>query len=621
MRPFSTFSILTRPGAFLLGCGWLALPAGLLADAPDFSLPALTVYSQRVANQSPVATFAMPVSALRFEPRVDVQARNFAEGQADIAIRGGIFENTGFTLGAVTLFDPQTGHYFAEVPVAPAMLGAPEIVTGAELGLNATNATVGTVLHGWRPIRTAGAATIGAGEYGLTQGEFYQGYVSDVQLGGRQLAADVAWAHSDSDGSVPYGDHVLNRVNARLQLAGGGAQTDLFAGYQAKFFGWPNLYTPFNSNETDDLETILIALNHRRDFGSGDFFEAGAAYRRNKDEYVYNRLIGPVPPYFRHTTWVQSAAFSGRQSLDAFALNYRAEALHDELKSTSLVFGRFNTRQIYKLALVPEWSWATAAGAKIVAKAGASYDDTNRGGGELSPIIELARESPGLWQKLYLSYAKTSQVPTYTALNSSRAAGLFRGNPDLGRETSHNLEAGAQLVADGWRGQAAVFYRRDDDLVDWTFRRGVTARTANAVDIATTGFEAVAQRSWQRFDVVLGYTWLTKDADYGGALVDASFYVLNYARQRLTAALTARLTREIELRLDNEVRVQAANLLRTRGGDRPILSSLGVTYRPVALRRLSLSVQVDNLWDSTFQEVPAVPAARRQTSFSAGYTW
>ncbi|ACB76770.1 TonB-dependent receptor plug domain-containing protein [Opitutus terrae] len=621
MRPSSTFSITTRPAPVLVGFGWLALATCLLADAPDRSLPLLTVYSQRVANQAPVATFAMPVSALRFEPRVDVQARNFAEGQADIAIRGGIFENTGFTLGAVTLFDPQTGHYFAEIPVAPAMLGAPQIVTGADLGLSATNATVGSVLHGWRPIRTAGAVAVGAGQDGLTQGEFYQGYVSDVKLGGRQLAADVAWAHSDSDGSVPYGDHVLNRVNARLQLAGAGAQTDLFAGYQAKFFGWPNLYTPFNSNETDDLETILIALNHRRDFGGGDFFEAGAAYRRNKDEYVYNRLIGPVQPYFRHTTWVQSAALSGRQSLDAFALNYRAEAWHDELKSTSLIFGRFNTRQLYKLALVPEWSRALGGGAKLVARAGASYDDTNRGSGELSPILELARESSGPWQKLYLSYAKTSQVPTYTALNSSAAAGLFRGNPDLGRETSHNLEAGAQLAAAGWRGQAAVFYRRDDDLVDWTFRRGVTARTASAVDIATTGFEVVAQRSWQRFDVVLGYTWLTKDADYGGALVDASFYALNYARQRLTAAVTARLTREIELRLDNEVRVQAANLLRTRGGDHPLISSLGVTYRPAALRRLSLSVQVDNLWDSTFQEVPAVPAARRQTSFSAGYTW
>ena len=94
---------------------------GQIAD--QSILPAVTVYSPRVANQSPTATFAMPVSALRFEPRVDLQSRNFVENQSDVTIRGGIFENTGFTIGAVSLFDPQTGHYFAEIPVA----GLPQV--------------------------------------------------------------------------------------------------------------------------------------------------------------------------------------------------------------------------------------------------------------------------------------------------------------------------------------------------------------------------------------------------------------------------------------------------------------------------------------------------------------
>jgi hypothetical protein len=37
------------------------------------------------------------------------------------------------------------------------------------------------------------------------------------------------------------------------------------------------------------------------------------------------------------------------------------------------------------------------------------------------------------------------------------------------------------------------------------------------------------------------------------------------------------------------------------------------------LRGVELSLLVDNMWDSDFQEVPAVPAARRQ--FSAGAIW
>lgn len=594
------------------------------AQSDSVQLPEVTVYSPRVANQNPVATFAMPVSALRFEPEVDAQTRNFGEAQADISIRGGIFENTGFTIGAVSLLDPQTGHYLAEIPVAPAMITAPRIVTGADLAINSINATAGAVSYGWRPITNAGAVSVGAGQYQLAEAEAYSGFSRQLGQTGAQLGADFAWAHSDSNGSLAYGDHVFNRVNGRLQLLRSGSQTDLFAGYQAKFFGWPNLYTPFNSNETENLKTLLVVLNHRVDLGGGDFVEAGTYYRRNRDDYAFNRFapVGPVHP-FNHSTWVRGAAISGRKSIGDVVIDARAEFLSDFLESTSLLFGRYHSREITKLSLVPERSWSLANGTRFVARAGATYDYTNRNGSAVSPVVEFAHESSAQQdvRRVYLSYSDTTQVPTYTALNSSPSAGLFRGNPNLDRERSHNLEIGASGAAASWTFQTAVFYRQDNDLVDWTFRRGVTARSASAVDIATTGAELVARRAWSAFDLVLGYTWLTKDADYRGAVVDASFYALNYARQRLTAAVVARLGREFELRLDNEFRVQAANMLRTSGGDHPVISSLGIAYRPSAFRAVTISAQVDNLWNSAFQEVPAVPAARRQISASVHYVW
>jgi hypothetical protein len=597
-------------------------PAVLFAQGA-VSLPEVTVYSPRVANQAPAGTFAMPVSALRYEPGLDIQARNLAEGQADVTVRGGIFENTGFRVGAVTLVDPQTGHYLAELPIAPSLLTAPEIATGAGLTLDATNANVGAVTYGWRPVRTAGFASVGFGEYALKRGEFYQGYVTSSANGAARLGADLSVARSESDGAVRYGEHEFNRVNFRLQRADASSQTDAFAGYQGKRFGWPNLYTPFNSNETENLQTMLVALNHRTRFGAGEFFEAGAYHRRNKDDYAFNRFapLGPVHP-FQHTTWVSGGALAGRRDFGALALNLRAEVLADELKSTSLTFGRYHTRTLTKLAFVPEKSWRSADGGRTTAKAGVSYDDSNHDGGAVSPVVELAREFPsaGL-RRIAFSYTKTTQVPTYTALNSSPSAGLFRGNPNLGRETSHNVELAASGSVAGWTTQGAIFWRRDDALVDWTFRRGVTARTANAVDIDVAGLELVARKSWSACDLVLGYTALTKDADYRGAPVDASFYALNYARHRVTAAVTARLGHGLELRVDNVARIQADNLLRTVGGDEAITTSVGLAWRSNERRGLEISAQVDNLWDDKFQEVPAVPAARRQFSAGVTYVW
>lgn len=600
---------------------WVLAPLGWAGEA-TVQLPDLIVTSPRIANQIPAATFAMPVSSLRYEPQVDLQSRNLSEGQADVTLRGGIFENTGFRLGAVTLTDPQTGHYFAEIPVAPAMLRESAIVTGADLTLGATNATTGALAYGWRPIRTTGVIRVGAGSDRLHREELYQGVADGPRIGQGRLAADVAVAHSASRGAVPFGEHRFDRANLRVQLAGGGSQTDLLAGYQAKFFGWPNLYTPFNSNETEDLETVLLAANHRTAFADGGYFEAGAYHRRNKDDYAFNRFapVGPVHP-FKHTTWVTGGAVSGRRQFGSVAINLRGEVLADEIASTSLTFGRFRTRRLTKFAVVPERRWSVANG-EFVLKAGAAYDDSNRGPGAVSPSIEIAREfSAGAIRRLQASYARTTQVPTYTALNSNPAAGLFRGNPNLGRQSSHNVEVGIEATLGGWATHTAVFWRADNALVDWTFRRGVTARTANAVDIAVTGLEVVARRTWANWEVVLGYTGMSKDHNYRGALVDASFYALNYARHRLSAAVTGRLGRGFEVRLDNVARIQATNLLRVAGGEEAVSTSLGLSWRPEGLPRTEFSVRVENVWDSRFQEVPAVPASPRQFSAGVAYHW
>ena len=609
-----------RPGRPVACFAGLLVAATIArADEPAYVLPKVATYSAQVANQTPVATFAMPVSGLRFEPRVDVQARNLAEGQADVAIRGGVFENTGFKLGGISLYDPQTGHYFAEIPVAPAMLLSPRLLTGADNAATGFNAGVGTVAYGWRPIEQRGEAAVAFGDHATNRQSLYQGLVLPGEHGGQTFAADVELSRSESDGSVPFGDHDFRRASGRLQLQGAQSQTDLFAGVQEKFFGWPNLYTPFGFNETEDLRTTLYAFNHRTWTSPENYWQLGAYYRRNYDDYEFNRAVPGASNPFIHTTHVRALALDGHQVFGDYAVTYGAQAMRDSLQSTALTFGRFRTRDYYKASIVPEREFATAQG-RLKLRAGISYDDTNRDDSALSPILEAALTRPD-GRRLYAQYSETTQVATYTALNSNPAAGLFRGNPNLGRAISRNLEAGFSFQPAGWKVEAAVFHRRDDELTDWTFTRGITARTANAVDIGTLGVEIVATRKTPRYDLVLGYTFLDKDADYGAATIDASFYALNFAQHRLTAAVTARLGRGFEVRVDNEFRVQEENLLRVVGGDNAVLSSVGFYYLPPGVRGLEFSALVENLWDDDFQEVPQVPAARRQFSVGAAYRW
>ena len=88
--------------SILCAFGVLSLVLGLAQDGPAV-LSEVRVFSDRIANQASAGAFAMPVSALRFEPQVDVQTRNLGEEQADLTIRGGTFESVGVKLGGISL--------------------------------------------------------------------------------------------------------------------------------------------------------------------------------------------------------------------------------------------------------------------------------------------------------------------------------------------------------------------------------------------------------------------------------------------------------------------------------------------------------------------------------------
>jgi hypothetical protein len=130
----------------------------------------------------------------------------------------------------------------------------------------------------------------------------------------------------------------------------------------------------------------------------------------------------------------------------------------------------------------------------------------------------------------------------------------------------------------------------------------------------------VLRRTGEHVDLVLGYTAHRKDADYGLATVDASFYALNYARHRATAAVVWRIGGGWELRSDNEYRIQEKDTLR-RSSRSALLSSAGLYYRPSWAPGLRLGAEVENAWDDDFQEVPAVPSSRRQYSAGLTYVW
>jgi outer membrane receptor protein involved in Fe transport len=606
-------------------CGF-TLAAQLAAGERPQNLPTLYISAQQTANSQPVATYESPISNLEFEPRVDLQSRNLAEAQGDVTIRGGIFESTGFRVGSATLLDPQTGHYFAELPIAPEMLTKPTVLTGTENALYGFNSTVGTIAYNWSQVSPGGSLTVGGGDHNLNFQRLHHALAGPLgQNGDWSWGAEAELSRSESDGTIPDGDHNFSRATGRLQLLGPHSQTDLFAGYQSKFFGWPELYAaPFGADETENLKTRLFLLNHRRDYDAdGSYLELSAYSRRHSDHYIFNRFA--PNDNFIHETQVDSLGFSGKHRFNPrFALNYGAQFASDSIESTTLE-NTFTSRDYYKLSILPEYTHPLTDNETLILKAGASFDDTNRDDSEVSAIFDLAwlrRHGNASSDRVYLAYTEASQVVGYTAIGNSPAPGqLFAGNPDLKRETSQNLEVGLRLERPDWSLEAAAFYRWDDDLADWTYSAANTnARTARNLGVETFGFELIGTRRWGAVEGIASYTYLDKDADYGAALVDASFYALNYADHRVTLGAIWRPTPIIEVRLDNEWRQNVKNTLR-EGSHSALFTHLGVSVYPPQLESLEVFFAVDNLWEDDFQDVPGTPGRGDQYSAGITYRW
>lgn len=603
----------------VLSLGAAELRADDEAGAAE-ELAEITVNARRVANTRPAGTYAAAATVLRFDPSTELQSRGLAEGQSDVTVRGGVFENTGFKIGAVTVMDPQTGHYVAELPVDPLLLSMPTIYKGIDSAVNGFNSAVATVSYGIAPVGDGGAIDLGFGEYGLNSQAVRFGHVADSGFG---LALSAA--RSEGDGTLPNGDHEFARYNAQLQFDNGRVQSDIIISYQDKFYGWPGAYTGFATlPETDDTQTTLVLLNQRRE-SAGGWFEYGGYYRRLEDNYDFNRtdVESGTPGSYEHETKVAAIGFQGEQQTGRVDWRYGGQVTKDELVfSTDLTNGLFNERTYGTLSIVPAIETTLAGGGVITWRAGLTADYSNRDSSAVSPLLGVSLDRSDtrgttVWS---LEFAEATQLPGYTALNSN-PTGLFGGNPLLGRESARQLSASVLRETSGWRLHAALFLREDEDLVDWTFAVAAPfSRQANPVDIDVAGAEVVMTWQWVRLDLTAGYTWLDKDADYGSTQVDASFYALNFARHRATLAMRYRLTDAVEFRFDNEYRRQEENPLRA-GDDSAYLASLSVVWTGMASSGFSAALVADNLTDSEFQPFPGTPAAGRQFSVRVSYNW
>jgi vitamin B12 transporter len=549
------------------------------------------------------------------EARVDLQSRGGTRYQTDISIRGGIFEGTGLMVGGLALFDPQTGHYFSEIPLDPAFFGGAYLLTGVENGIHGFNSTAGSINWQWAPIRDGGQAFVRAGSNNHIGG--------GVRAGGAAGSAryEISLTSEQGDGSVENGDFDLTRLSGRMEYTIGEGTLRVFGGYLQKFYGWPGMYTGFPLNETDDYSVSLLGWQYKlTGEGDGSSHRVGGYWRRIDDDYEYKRET--PNNYFEHLTEVYSLQGDGVFAMDAMELVYRWAYVTDRIaRSTSLVNGDFSERDYGEAALLGRHRIDTRWG-ELQAYAGMALDTTNEDATVGLPQAGIRAE--GISQQFswtaYLEYAESSQVPGYTVLNSA-GSGLFGGDKNLGRERASSVEAGFSIQTDSVSAKLVAFQRKDEGLIDWVFDSGSpSARKASPVDIEVRGVEGLLRWDLGETALELGYAWLDKDEEYRNPGVDASFYALNYARHRILATLEHKIGELLSLRIEGEYRKHPDNFLR-QGGDEAMRLNAELSVPEVLGSDFDLVLRGNNLTKEHFQTVPGTRGAGREAYLTLSYGW
>ena len=570
--------------------------SALIASATETNIPTITVTASAETPEG-----AAIHDVLRTTPGVVLNSQGGS--QNDLSIRGSSFSGAGLSLGGLTLRNPQTEHFNAELPLPAGMLARPSVLTGLD---NQGGHLVGTVNFDLLPI--IGKRQVEAG-FGTDHRDWQSVLFQHALTNGLGIGI---FAGRESANGVDYSDNDYDReyVGAHLQHRTDDTQVDFIVAHQEKEFGSRGYYGSDNTRvATEDTEETLVYLSaHKGDLNS-DYLRGGISWR----EFYDNYYIPSYPYENHHRSRTSSAFFDGRTlEINGFALGWRTDVEEERIVSTGLG-SHHRTRG--GISILPQWR-----GDRIKITAGARGEFFTEESAEFLPQLGIEYLlSDNL--TAFASYSESVRLPSYTELDYNSPSSF--GNTGLGPQKSAETEIGLKgIPSETMDWKVAAFHRRSKNTIDWM--KPTAAGRWAATDIGTLDVYGLeAQAGWypaQNIEMQFAYTWITKDREASDFGQYASRYALDYPEHLAQLSLLWRPFQALELGTTQTLRYQTDNAVRT-GNDFGADSTFVVRYTPPCMEAATISFLLNNAWDDDFQAFPGQKTPERYAGISLTLNW
>ena len=540
----------------------------------------VNILSQKTIEQLPITNIQ---DLLEQISGVDIKQRGPEGVQADVAIRGGNFEQTLILIDGIKLIDPQTGHHNMNLPISLSQIERVEILKGQGSRIYGANAFSGVInLITKKSDYNNLGIEISGGE-----NNFYNlGINSLLNFGNTFHSISLSKAKSDGYRLNTEFENYNFSINNSFRFSQ--VIINSIYGYADKDFGANSFYTVRFPNQAEKTETNFASLS-----ADIDLFHFNVTpklfWRNNWDEFVLNKFN---PSFYKnkHSTNSYGSEIQISTNILGGSTSFGFEYSRDDIVSNNLGKHKRTKKGIFFEQIFNLFSYIN------LSFGGFAYNYSDFGW-KLWPGFDLAY-SPNNNFKLYANLGKAFRIPTYTELYYSDPITL--GNAKLRPEESTNYEIGINFNFAKIAFYTSFFRKEGRNLIDYKLDENDNFwKAENLNKINTFGFEFGAMLNLREFtnnilqQVRFDYTYLSSDKIDLGV---TSRYALEYLKHDLTVLIFHNLLLGIiqSWSVNYEDRIKFEDHLIV---DTKLMKNFS---------NIELYLTISNLFNRKYEEIPGV---------------
>ncbi|WP_462281318.1 TonB-dependent receptor plug domain-containing protein [Salinivirga cyanobacteriivorans] len=599
----------------------------------------VTVINQKEIEAAPVSDLN---ELLEYAVSLDIKQRGQHGVQADIAMRGGTFDQTLVLLNGVNITDPQTGHHNLNLPLSLNSIDRIEILEGPAsrmFGVNAYNGAINFITN-TKPGNTI-KTEAKAGQY-----NFLEQNTSVNYKAGKTTHFFTA-GHKKSDGYLP--NEALNNTDfntTNLFYHGkwkhNAHELALQTGYNTKAFGANSFYTPAYPDQFEATKTFFSSVRYslkkkniqlkpviyyRKHHDRFELFRDTAPDWYNSHNYHMTDVAGGQLPVLFQTRYGNIAA-----NLNIRYAHIYSNVLGKPMAGTKAVPGENATfnHQDERIHTGGHFTY-TLDLEKLHFAAGLMTSYYN--------ILDRIRTYPGLEVsyelfrhfRVFSSYNEALRLPTFTDLYYSGPVNI--GNPDLRPEESKTLEAGARYVNTVFSFQSAIYYRKGNNTIEWV--KPVDAaeeapwQTQNLTNTATRGVDFALKvhlnKLWEASPVsLINLSYAYTDINASGENVETK-YVADNLKHKFTIRLKHKLYKNFRASWGIRYQDRNGSYNAYENGN----YNTDLPFKPFWLVNLKISYKynkwefyssISNLLDKNYYDIANIPQPGRWLIMGANFS-